>query len=129
MRFIVRDGTDPIARADAALLAAMGLPGGGVISVGSGHVAVTPGEVHQPTALTMGPRAMENTGVSVGQAVDATRAMLPQARRLAIKEQDVPLEPQQIAHALQGLPVAPGVVMEVDPSYASEVERELSQLQ
>ncbi|MDH3730791.1 MAG: AAA family ATPase [Acidimicrobiia bacterium] len=120
MRFIVREGSDPFARADSALLSAMGLPGGGIISVGKTHVAVRPGDVPQPTALTIGPRAMANAGVREGETVDAKRAMLPQARRVVIAEDDLPLEPQQLAHSLQGIPVTPGDVVEVDRAYASE---------
>ena len=86
MRFIVRPGSDPIARADSALLSAMGLPGGGVISVGDTHVAVAAGDVPAPTALTLGPRAMVNAGVKDGETVDAKRAILPSARRVAIAE-------------------------------------------
>ena len=63
MRFIIRPGTDPTARADSALLAAMGLPGGGVISLGKTHCLVTPGEVPGPNALTVGPRTRANARV------------------------------------------------------------------
>lgn len=120
MRFIVRQGSDPIARADSALLSAMGLPGGGVIAVGKTHVAVAAGEVPAPTALTMGPRAMANAGVKDGESVDAKRTILPSARRVAIAEEDLPLEPQQIAHALQGIPVTPGDILEVARSYGED---------
>ncbi|MEE8330787.1 MAG: AAA family ATPase [Acidimicrobiia bacterium] len=120
MRFIVRPGSDPIARADAALLSAMGLPGGGVIAVGKTHVAVAAGDVPAPTALTLGRRAMANAGVKDGESVDAKRTILPSARRVAIAEEHLPLEPQQIAHALQGIPVTPGDTLEVDRSYGDD---------
>jgi transitional endoplasmic reticulum ATPase len=120
MRFVVRKGTDPIARADSALLSAMGLPGGGIVAVGKTHVAVAAGDVPAPTALTLGPQAMRNAGVSDGATVEAKRAILPAARRVVPAEKDLPLEPQQLAHALQGVPVTPGDVIEVDRSYGAD---------
>jgi transitional endoplasmic reticulum ATPase len=118
MRFTVRTGDDPFARADATLLAAMGLPGGGFISIGSTHVAVRPGEPPQPTAITLGPLAMANGGLSDGDAVEAKRALLPEARRVVIEGDTLPLQPQEVARALQGTPVAAGDHVAVDPSYA-----------
>ena len=42
------------------ILSAMGLPGGGVISVGNTHALVRAGDVPEPTALLLGPRATRN---------------------------------------------------------------------
>ncbi len=70
MRFTVRPGSDPLAAADRTLLAALGLPSGGVVSVGSSHVLIRPGNVPEPTALLLGPAAMANAGVTAGQVVD-----------------------------------------------------------
>jgi len=43
MRFTLRSGADPEASADGTLLAAMGLPGGGVVKIGATHALVRPG--------------------------------------------------------------------------------------
>jgi transitional endoplasmic reticulum ATPase len=124
MRLTIRPGTDPIARADATLLAAMGLPGGGVARVGRTHVLVRPGDAGSPTALLLGERAAANAGVAAGQAVAVTRANLPQAMRVILDADALPLDARHLARALQGLPVTAGDTVAVDPSYApgDEVE-------
>jgi transitional endoplasmic reticulum ATPase len=119
MRFTVREGSDPIARADGTILAAMGLPGGGAVRVGDTHLLVRPGEVPSPTALVLGPRAIENAGTAPGAAVGAIRANLPQARRVTISG-DVPLDARHLARALQGRPVTAGDAVDIDPAYGSE---------
>ena len=53
MKFVVRAGSDPEGRADAALLTAMGLPGGGVVRIENTHVLVRPGDVSSPNALLL----------------------------------------------------------------------------
>ena len=70
MKFIVRKGADPAGKADASLLAALGLPGGGIVSLGSTHVTVVPGETTSPTAIMLGERTLSNAGVSIGDTVD-----------------------------------------------------------
>ena len=45
MRFIIRPGSDPVARANANLLTAMGLLGGGIVALGKTHCLVAPGDV------------------------------------------------------------------------------------
>lgn len=118
MRLTVRPGTDPVARADATLLAAMGLPGGGVARVGRTHVLVRPGEVGSPTSLLLGERSISNAGVATGQAVPVTRANLPQAQRVVLDAAELPLDARHLARALQGLPITSGDTVAVDPSYA-----------
>ncbi len=124
MRLTVRPGTDPVARADATLLAAMGLPGGGVARLGRTHVLVRPAEVGSPTTLLLGERSMANAGVAAGQAVPVARANLPQAQQVVLDSEALPLDPRHLARALQGLPVTAGDLVAVDPSYApgDEVE-------
>ncbi|MDJ0953855.1 MAG: hypothetical protein QNJ81_09255, partial [Acidimicrobiia bacterium] len=77
MKFIVRKGTDPVGKADPALLTALGLPGGGVVSLGQTHVLVSPGETTSPNAIMLGERTMANAGAAVGDTVDVKRALLP----------------------------------------------------
>ena len=55
MRFVVRKGTDPVARADTTLLKALGLPFGGVLKVGPTHFLVQGGDPSESTALELGP--------------------------------------------------------------------------
>ena len=120
MRLIVRPGTDPVARADPTLLAAMGLPGGGIIKVGRTHLLVRPADVDTANTLLLGERSRANAGVADGQAVAATRANLPQAQRVILDAAELPLDPRHLARALQGMPVTAGDTVAVDPSYAGD---------
>ncbi len=115
MRFTVRPGSDPFARADGTLLSAMGMPGGGVVRIGNTHVLVRPGEVKDSSAMLLGERTIANAGVAYGQSVDVTRSILPQAQRVILSG-DLPLEPRQLARALQGIPVTTGDQVAIDPS-------------
>ncbi len=123
MRFIIRPGTDPVARADSALLAAMGLPGGGIVALGSTHCLVSPGDVPGPNALTVGPLARENAGVSIGDSLDVVRAVVPQARRVVILGGE-PLDSRHLARALQGNVVTVGDQIAVRGSYGDQGEEE-----
>ena len=118
MRFTVRTGTDPIAGADATLLSAMGLPGGGVLQVGETHTIVRPADLSEITALRLGPETLTNAGVTAGQAIEAKRVMLPTAEVVMIAGDELPLDARTLVHALQGRPVTPGDMLAVDPSYA-----------
>ncbi len=119
MRFTIRAGTDPVAKADAALLTAMGLPGGGIVAVGHTRVLVMPGDVSSPNALHLGPRTMENAGVKVGDAPEVGRAVLPEARRVVLSSSDEPLDARHIARSLQGGPVTEGDQVAVLPAYGA----------
>ncbi len=120
MRFIVRPGSDPQGRADAALLTAMGLPGGGVVSVAGTHVLVMPGDVPSPTALTLGPRTMANAGVANGDTVDVKRALLPEASRVVLAPVDADLDGRHLARSLQGLPVTVDDLVGVRTAYGDD---------
>ena len=111
MRFTVRAGKDPVTRADGTILSAMGLPGGGVISVGKTHALVRAGDVSEPTALLLGPRVLDNAGLYLGQGIDAKRVILPTAERVVVAGGELPLEAKAIARALQGIPVSVGDVV------------------
>jgi len=123
MRFIIRPGTDPVARADATLLTAMGLPGGGIVALGSTHCLVSPGDVPGPNALTVGPLARENAGISIGDSLDVVRAVVPQARRVVILGGE-PLESRHLARALQGNVVTVGDQIAVRGTYGDQGEEE-----
>lgn len=127
MRFIVRQGTDPIARADAALLTAMGLPGGGIINCGKSHCLVRPGDVPSTNAMTLGPHTLGNCGLGLGDTVDAKRAMLPEAHRVTLSRTDTQLDGRHLARSIQGIPVTKGDTVVVRTAYgddpgATEVE-------
>lgn len=123
MRFIIRPGTDPVARADAALLTAMGLPGGGIVKVGDTHCLVSPGDVPGPNALTVGPRVLENAGLRTGDSADVTRAVVPQARRLVVSGADG-LDARHLARSLQGHVVTAGDRVVVHGSYGEGDDEE-----
>jgi len=123
MRFIIRPGTDSVAKADAALLAAMGLPGGGIVKVGNTHCLVSPGDVPGPNALAIGPRILENAGVRVGDSIDVTRAVVPQARRLVVSGADG-LDARHLARSLQGHVVTAGDRVFVHGSYGEAGDEE-----
>ena len=108
MRFIIRSGSRSQARADSSLLAAMGLPGGGVLRVGGTHVLVTPGEVATPNTLRLTELQMANANLSEGASIDATRAMLTTAARGVVSATDAPLDARHLARSLEGIPVTVG---------------------
>ncbi|HKX74316.1 MAG TPA: AAA family ATPase [Acidimicrobiia bacterium] len=108
MRFIVRPGTDPVARTDGTLLKALGLPFGGVLKIGTTHLLVQAGEVQESTAIYLGPQAMANAGVGDGQGVDATRAVLGSLSLVVLDGADLAVEPKLLVRALQGRPITAG---------------------
>ncbi len=128
MRFIVRPGVDPSATADPALLRALGLPGGGVVSLGHTHCRVMPGDVPSPTAILVGPRTMRNAGVSNGASVDVKRAPLSEASRVSVSQTDVELDSRHLARALQGIPVTVGDLVAIDGAYGGEEKLETVEL-
>lgn len=117
MRFIVREGTDPVAGADRAMLAAMGMPAGGVIAVGNTHVLVRPRRDGDASSLTLGPQARANAGVETGASVDATRAILSTAGRVVVAGDTLPLEPRVLIQALQGRPATDGDTITITGRY------------
>ena len=84
MRFVVRKGTDPVARADTTILKALGLPFGGVFKVGPTHFLVQGGDPSESTALELGPITLANARTSEGQSIEAGRAVLGPAEVVVI---------------------------------------------
>ena len=117
MRFIVKAGTDPIARADATLLSALGLPGGGAVKVGRTHCRVSAGEVPSPSTILLGPIALDNAGLNVGDTADVVRAPLAEARRVELSGGGSTLDTRHLSRSLQGLPVTVGDTVVVSASY------------
>jgi transitional endoplasmic reticulum ATPase len=117
MRFLVRKGTDPVARADATLLKALGLPFGGVLKVGPTHVLVQGGSGPETTALQLGPLAIANAEVSEGSGVEAVRAVLGPAGAVTIEADPLPVDPKILVRTLQGRPISSGDRVGIDGSY------------
>lgn len=124
MRFTVRKGSDPIGKADSALLTALGLPGGGIVVVGKTHVLVSPGETSSANAIMLGEQTIANAELSIGDSVDVTRAMLSEAHRVVISPIDAEIDARHLARSLQGSPVSEGDVVAVRTSYGEEATAE-----
>ena len=63
------------------MLTALGLPGGGVVSVGSTQVRVTPTDMQVPNELAVPAYAVVNGAGTPGSTVDVTRIVVPAATR------------------------------------------------
>lgn len=100
-------------------MAAMGLPGGGVVKLGDTHALVMPGDVPSANAIAVGERTLRNAKIAVGASLDLVRTMLPEARRVVIAATDAPLDARHLARSLQGLPVTEGDIVAVNSAYAN----------
>lgn len=129
MRFIVKAGTDPTARADATLLSALGLPGGGAVKVGRTHCRVSAGEVPSPSTILLGPIALDNAGLNVGDTADVVRAPLAEARRVELSGGGSALDTRHLSRSLQGLPVTVGDTVVVSASYGDRGDTTETRLQ
>ena len=123
MRFVVREGVDPVARADGTLLKALGLPFGGVIKVGNTHVLVQSGDTKESTGLLLGPISRSNAGVNEGASVEATRAVLGSLTLVEVDATQLPTEPRLMVRALQGRPISKGDRITIDGSYVGHEEQ------
>lgn len=124
MKFIVRNGSDPVGKADSALLAALGLPGGGIVTLGRTHTLVSPGETTSANAIMLGELTMANAGLAIGDSVDVTRSLLPEAHRVVITPIDAGIDARHLARSLQGTPVSEGDVVAVRTSYGNDPDVE-----
>jgi SpoVK/Ycf46/Vps4 family AAA+-type ATPase len=122
MRFVVRKGTDPVARADTTILKALGLPFGGVLKVGRTHFLVQGGDTPESTALELGPITLANAQTSEGQSIDAVRAVLGPAEVVVIDVERLEVDPKLLVRGLQGRPMSNGDRVEVAGSYLSRPE-------
>jgi transitional endoplasmic reticulum ATPase len=117
MRFTIRPGTDPVAKADPVLLKALGLPSGGAVRIGKTHVLIRGGDVTETSALLLGPVGMANGGVAPGQSVEVVRVPLSAASVVVVAAPALPGEPKNLVRALQGRPVSSGDRVPVDSAY------------
>ncbi|MEM7093982.1 MAG: ATP-binding protein [Actinomycetota bacterium] len=120
MRFTIREGSGPHAVADATMLRALGMPHGGVVSVGDTHLRVSGGDVTGPTDLQLPDELMSNAGLKPGASVDVKRAILPAAEVVRFVEHD--LEPRVLARALQGSPITVGDRITIEAGYFEGTE-------
>jgi transitional endoplasmic reticulum ATPase len=122
MKFVVRRGTDPVARADTTILKALGLPFGGVLKAGPTHFLVQGGTTPESTALELGPITLANAQTREGQSIDATRAVLGPAEVVVIDLDNLEVDPKLLVRGLQGRPMSNGDRVEVAGSYFSRPE-------
>lgn len=115
MRFTIRAGTSSSGVADSVMLRALGLPYGGVISVGKTHTRVTGGDTSGPTDLLLNEETMKNAELHVGSSVDVKRVILPVAEVVRFSEHK--LEARALARALQGTPITAGDHITIDAGY------------
>jgi transitional endoplasmic reticulum ATPase len=120
MRFTIRTSSDSEARADATLLAAMGLPGGGVVKLGTTHVLVRPGSTSAPSDLMVSHQTLTNSGLTVGSTVDVARANLPSAQRIVVAGDTLPLDGRHLTRALAGRPISSGDRVAIPTGYGDE---------
>ncbi len=120
--FVVREGHDPVAGADRVMLAAMGMPGGGIIQVGATHVLVSPRQTEEPNALLLGAQAISNAGLAPGSTTDVKRRVLPSASRVMLAGSSLPADPRDLLRALQGRPLTTGDTVTVAASYLKREE-------
>jgi transitional endoplasmic reticulum ATPase len=122
MKFVVRRGTDPVARADTTILKALGLPFGGVLKAGPTHFLVQGGTTPESTALELGPITLANAQTREGQSIDASRAVLGPAEVVVIDLDNLEVDPKLLVRGLQGRPMSNGDRVEVAGSYFSRPE-------
>lgn len=88
------------------MLTALGLPGGGVVSVGDTHVRVVPGEMRAPNELELPESAFTNGAGTPGSTADVTRVVAPGAIRISFDGDGV--DPDVAVRTLISTPVSPG---------------------
>jgi transitional endoplasmic reticulum ATPase len=115
MRFTIRAGTSSSGIADPVMLRALGLPHGGVISVGKTHTRVTGGDTNGSTDLLLDDETMRNAALRPGSSVNVKRVILPVAQVVRFSEHQ--LEARVLARALQGAPVTAGDTISIDAGY------------
>jgi len=115
MRFTIRAGTSASAIADPVMLRALGLPHGGLISVGKTHTRVTGGDTNGPTDLLLDDKTMSNAELRPGASIDVKRVILPVAEVVQFGEHQ--LEARVLARALQGAPITAGDHVTIEAGY------------
>ena len=106
MKFVLREGTGHVARADMTMLSAIGLPGGGIVKVGATHVRVVPADVRIPNELLAPPDAFTNGAGARGGTVDVVRSVIPSAITVTLASDGNALD--AIPRDLLTLPVSAG---------------------
>ena len=97
------------------MLRALGLPHGGVISVGKTHTRVTGGDTNGPTDLLLDDKTMSNAELRPGASIDVKRVILPVAEVVQFGEHQ--LEARVLARALQGAPITAGDHVTIEAGY------------
>ena len=97
------------------MLRALGLPHGGLISVGKTHTRVTGGDTNGPTDLLLDDKTMSNAELRPGASIDVKRVILPVAEVVQFGEHQ--LEARVLARALQGAPITAGDHVTIEAGY------------
>jgi len=124
MKFVLREGHGPEAHADATLLRAIGLPGGGVVALGRTHVFVRPDEMRSPSDLVVPTHVLSNAGLSAGTGVEVGRAVLAPAETLVLAQ--IPTDGRTLIGALNGRPVTRGDLITIDPGYGTDAGQSIT---
>lgn len=106
MKFVLREGTGHVARADLTMLSALGLPGGGIVKVGVTHLRVVPADVRIPNELLAPPDAFTNGAGTRGGSVDVVRSVIPTAVTVSLVADGSELD--AVPRELLTLPVSAG---------------------
>lgn len=115
MRFTIRAAMSSNATADPTMLRAIGLPHGGVVSVGKTHIKVTGSHTARPSDLQLGPMAIANAKVRPGASVEVQRVMLPPAEWVTFESHQI--SSRSLARALAGKPLTSGDLVSIDAGY------------
>jgi transitional endoplasmic reticulum ATPase len=119
MRFLLKEGHGSMAIADPTMLAAVGLPGGGVLRLGDTHVRVKPGDVRPVNTIIVSAAAMRNGAGTNGASVDGARAVVPIAASISTSGAGIAFR-----SALLGVPVEAGDTYTVNTEKVSVISVE-----
>lgn len=114
MKFVVKSGDVPTAVADAVMLKALGLPGGGIVAIGGTHTHVAPGQVAS-SEIVVSPAVFANAGLDGPSSLDVTRRVVPVADSVQLAPEP-PADPG-LLRALAGSVVTVGDTVRVPEGY------------
>ena len=117
MRLVVKVGGGPDAVADGVMLRALGLPGGGTVSVGDTHVRVVPGDV-PASEIWVPAHVLENSGLRANAPAEVVRRVVPAADVVRFGED--PGDDPGLLRALAGSVVTEGDAIVIPEGYLAE---------
>ena len=117
MRLVVKVGGGPDAVADGVMLRALGLPGGGTVSVGDTHVRVVPGDV-PASEIWVPAHVLENSGLRANAPAEVVRRVVSAADVVRFGED--PGDDPGLLRALAGSVVTEGDAIVIPEGYLAE---------